>query len=210
MMLFYSCLTSLSSCPSQGGHGSGLVYDYDEDDLNRTEDAGDKASGDEDSRESNSVSIWVLNSSPWFCFHWTFSWILLIMAADRQTVIGKNMDKLVFFNMLMIEFDVMTRWVSTELWGGMRRFIGLHQWFLVVAVAMWYWIIGIFSNERAKTNVLLVYGRWQGSCYQFWHLTLKSLLKVSQFRFSDRDKILLTLTDNRSVICSAHVNRGLI
>ncbi|XP_026207151.1 SAP30-binding protein isoform X2 [Anabas testudineus] len=37
-----------------GGHGSGLVYGYDEDDLNRTEDADDKVSGDEDSRESNS------------------------------------------------------------------------------------------------------------------------------------------------------------
>lgn len=33
------------------------MYDYGEDDLNRTEDAGHKASGDEESRESNSVSI---------------------------------------------------------------------------------------------------------------------------------------------------------
>ncbi|KAG8008950.1 SAP30-binding protein [Nibea albiflora] len=34
--------------------GAGLVYRYDEDDLNRTEDADDKGSGDEDSRESHS------------------------------------------------------------------------------------------------------------------------------------------------------------
>ncbi|XP_022598873.1 SAP30-binding protein isoform X2 [Seriola dumerili] len=37
-----------------GGRGGGLVYSYDEDDLNRTEDVEDKVSGDEDSRESNS------------------------------------------------------------------------------------------------------------------------------------------------------------
>ncbi|TKS90177.1 SAP30-binding protein [Collichthys lucidus] len=36
------------------GRAGGLVYRYDEDDLNRTEDADDKRSGDEDSRESNS------------------------------------------------------------------------------------------------------------------------------------------------------------
>lgn len=47
---------SISSCPSPGGH-AGLVYSYGEDDLNRTEDVEDKVSGDEDSRESNSVSI---------------------------------------------------------------------------------------------------------------------------------------------------------
>ncbi|XP_078019580.1 SAP30-binding protein isoform X2 [Epinephelus lanceolatus] len=39
-----------------GGRGSGLVYGYGDDDLNRTEDADDKVSGDEDSRESNSIS----------------------------------------------------------------------------------------------------------------------------------------------------------
>uniref|UniRef100_A0A3B4UDX6 SAP30 binding protein n=1 Tax=Seriola dumerili TaxID=41447 RepID=A0A3B4UDX6_SERDU len=38
-----------------GGRGGGLVYSYDEDDLNRTEDVEDKVSGDEDSRESNSI-----------------------------------------------------------------------------------------------------------------------------------------------------------
>ncbi|KAM9424677.1 LOW QUALITY PROTEIN: SAP30-binding protein [Pholidichthys leucotaenia] len=36
------------------GRGGGLVYSYGEDDLNRTENAGDKLSADEDSRESNS------------------------------------------------------------------------------------------------------------------------------------------------------------
>ncbi|XP_035468480.1 SAP30-binding protein isoform X2 [Scophthalmus maximus] len=40
-----------------GGLSGGLVYGYGEDDLNRTEDIDDKVSGDEDSRESNSVSI---------------------------------------------------------------------------------------------------------------------------------------------------------
>ncbi|XP_029384129.1 SAP30-binding protein isoform X2 [Echeneis naucrates] len=37
-----------------GGHTGGLVYSYGDDDLNRTEDAADKESADEDSRESNS------------------------------------------------------------------------------------------------------------------------------------------------------------
>ncbi|XP_070783213.1 SAP30-binding protein isoform X2 [Enoplosus armatus] len=37
-----------------GGCGGGLVYSYGDDDLNRVEDADDKGSGDEDSRESNS------------------------------------------------------------------------------------------------------------------------------------------------------------
>ncbi|XP_039991124.1 SAP30-binding protein isoform X2 [Xiphias gladius] len=37
-----------------GARGVGLVYSYDEDELNRTEDADDKRSGDEDSRDSNS------------------------------------------------------------------------------------------------------------------------------------------------------------
>ncbi|XP_044035327.1 SAP30-binding protein isoform X2 [Siniperca chuatsi] len=37
-----------------GGAGGGLVYSYGDDDLNRTEGADDKGSGDEDSRESNS------------------------------------------------------------------------------------------------------------------------------------------------------------
>uniref|UniRef100_UPI0037E8FB58 SAP30-binding protein isoform X2 n=1 Tax=Semicossyphus pulcher TaxID=241346 RepID=UPI0037E8FB58 len=37
-----------------GGQVGGLVYGYGDDDLNRTEDAYEKASGDEDSRESNS------------------------------------------------------------------------------------------------------------------------------------------------------------
>ncbi|XP_063749998.1 SAP30-binding protein isoform X4 [Eleginops maclovinus] len=40
-----------------GGRVGGLVYSYGDDDLNRTEDAEDKVSGDEESRESNSVSI---------------------------------------------------------------------------------------------------------------------------------------------------------
>uniref|UniRef100_A0A8D2ZQI0 SAP30 binding protein n=1 Tax=Scophthalmus maximus TaxID=52904 RepID=A0A8D2ZQI0_SCOMX len=38
-----------------GGLSGGLVYGYGEDDLNRTEDIDDKVSGDEDSRESNSI-----------------------------------------------------------------------------------------------------------------------------------------------------------
>ncbi|XP_063750001.1 SAP30-binding protein isoform X7 [Eleginops maclovinus] len=37
-----------------GGRVGGLVYSYGDDDLNRTEDAEDKVSGDEESRESNS------------------------------------------------------------------------------------------------------------------------------------------------------------
>uniref|UniRef100_A0A4W6F9S0 SAP30 binding protein n=1 Tax=Lates calcarifer TaxID=8187 RepID=A0A4W6F9S0_LATCA len=37
-----------------GGRAGGLVYGYEDDELNRTEDAEDKVSGDEDSRESNS------------------------------------------------------------------------------------------------------------------------------------------------------------
>ncbi|XP_029312796.1 SAP30-binding protein isoform X2 [Cottoperca gobio] len=37
-----------------GGLVGGLVYSYGDDDLNRTEDADDKVSGDEESRESNS------------------------------------------------------------------------------------------------------------------------------------------------------------
>ncbi|XP_033935490.1 SAP30-binding protein isoform X3 [Pseudochaenichthys georgianus] len=40
-----------------GGRVGGLVYSYGDDDLNRTEDAEDKVSGDEESRESNSLSI---------------------------------------------------------------------------------------------------------------------------------------------------------
>ncbi|XP_041672509.1 SAP30-binding protein isoform X2 [Cheilinus undulatus] len=36
------------------GRGGGLVYGYGDDDLNRTEEGEDKASADEDSRESNS------------------------------------------------------------------------------------------------------------------------------------------------------------
>ncbi|XP_070783216.1 SAP30-binding protein isoform X4 [Enoplosus armatus] len=40
-----------------GGCGGGLVYSYGDDDLNRVEDADDKGSGDEDSRESNSVKV---------------------------------------------------------------------------------------------------------------------------------------------------------
>nr|XP_057918092.1 SAP30-binding protein isoform X2 [Doryrhamphus excisus] len=39
-----------------GGGGGGLVFGYGEDDLNRTESVIDKASENEDSRESNSVS----------------------------------------------------------------------------------------------------------------------------------------------------------
>ncbi|XP_041830011.1 SAP30-binding protein isoform X2 [Melanotaenia boesemani] len=39
-----------------GSRGGGLVYSYGDDDLNRNEDADDKGSEDEDSRESNSVS----------------------------------------------------------------------------------------------------------------------------------------------------------
>ncbi|KAK5880755.1 hypothetical protein CesoFtcFv8_021633 [Champsocephalus esox] len=41
----------------RGGRVGGLVYSYGDDDLNRTEDAEDKVSGDEESRESNSLSI---------------------------------------------------------------------------------------------------------------------------------------------------------
>ncbi|XP_069012293.1 SAP30-binding protein isoform X2 [Embiotoca jacksoni] len=37
-----------------GPRAGGLVYSYGDDDLNRTEDIGDKVSADEDSRESNS------------------------------------------------------------------------------------------------------------------------------------------------------------
>ncbi|XP_070847534.1 SAP30-binding protein isoform X1 [Chaetodon auriga] len=37
-----------------GSRGGGLVYSYGDDELNRTEGADDKVSGDEDSRESNS------------------------------------------------------------------------------------------------------------------------------------------------------------
>ncbi|XP_028990963.1 SAP30-binding protein isoform X3 [Betta splendens] len=40
-----------------GGREGGLVYGYGDDDLNRTEDIDDKVSGDEESRESNSVSF---------------------------------------------------------------------------------------------------------------------------------------------------------
>lgn len=44
-------------CLSSLGPGGSLVYSYGDDDLNRTEGADEKESGDEDSRESNSVSI---------------------------------------------------------------------------------------------------------------------------------------------------------
>lgn len=50
----FLCL--LLSLPSEGPVG-GLVYGYGEDDLNQTENLEEKVSGDEDSRESNSVSI---------------------------------------------------------------------------------------------------------------------------------------------------------
>ncbi|XP_059180671.1 SAP30-binding protein isoform X4 [Centropristis striata] len=40
--------------PEETGGRGGLVYGYEDDDLNRTEDAEDKVSADEDSRESNS------------------------------------------------------------------------------------------------------------------------------------------------------------
>lgn len=42
------------------GRGGGLVYGYGDDDLTRIEDPDDKVSGDEESGESISVSIWVL------------------------------------------------------------------------------------------------------------------------------------------------------
>lgn len=59
MMRFTSCTNpfAVSSCLSAEGRGGGLVYGYGDDDLIRTEAADDKGSGDEDSRESNSVSI---------------------------------------------------------------------------------------------------------------------------------------------------------
>uniref|UniRef100_A0A3B5KZF7 SAP30 binding protein n=1 Tax=Xiphophorus couchianus TaxID=32473 RepID=A0A3B5KZF7_9TELE len=41
----------------------GLVYGYGDDDLNRTEDVQDKVSGNEDSRDSNSVSVGPMNTS---------------------------------------------------------------------------------------------------------------------------------------------------
>lgn len=47
---------SVSSYLSLEGRGGSLVYGYGDDDLNRTEAADDKGSGDEDSGESNSVS----------------------------------------------------------------------------------------------------------------------------------------------------------
>lgn len=57
---------SVRLCP--GGRVAGLVYGYGEDDLNRTEDVEDKGSGNEDSRDSNSVSIRPLSSflQAWF------------------------------------------------------------------------------------------------------------------------------------------------
>lgn len=47
------CLASCLLSEVQGG----LVYGYGDDELNRTVSAVDKVSEDEDSRESNSVSI---------------------------------------------------------------------------------------------------------------------------------------------------------
>ncbi|KAM7382130.1 hypothetical protein PAMA_012817 [Pampus argenteus] len=41
--------------PEETGGRAGLVYSYGDDDLNRIEDVEDKVSGDEDSRESNSI-----------------------------------------------------------------------------------------------------------------------------------------------------------
>lgn len=59
MTLFASSgyLTFVSSYVSLGGRGGSLVYGYGDEDLNRTEGPVDKGSGDEDSIESNSVSI---------------------------------------------------------------------------------------------------------------------------------------------------------
>lgn len=52
-------------CPGVGGAGTGLVYGYRGDDLNTTEDQEEKISGDEDSKESNSVSMDLFG---WFLF----------------------------------------------------------------------------------------------------------------------------------------------
>lgn len=61
LFLWSLCPCLFLSILSLGGRGGGLVYSYGDDDLNRTEGVDDKGSGDEDSRESNSVSIGVLN-----------------------------------------------------------------------------------------------------------------------------------------------------
>ena len=54
------CLwSSICSCLSLG-RGGGLVYGYGDDDLTRIEDPDDKVSGDEESGESISVSIWAV------------------------------------------------------------------------------------------------------------------------------------------------------
>lgn len=55
--IIWTFLSCVSSYPWPRGRGGGLVYSYGEDDLNRTEDVDDKLYEDEDSRESNSVSI---------------------------------------------------------------------------------------------------------------------------------------------------------
>ena len=53
-------LTFVSSYMSLGGRGGSLVYGYGDEELNRTEAPVEKVSGDEDSIESNSVSISIL------------------------------------------------------------------------------------------------------------------------------------------------------
>lgn len=61
--------------PSAGGRVAGLVYSYGDDDLNRTENIEDQESADEDSRESNSVSVWILSLAFWvLLFHSTHVW----------------------------------------------------------------------------------------------------------------------------------------
>lgn len=55
-------ISVMPSCPSPVVPSGGLVYSYDQDDLNRTEDIEDKVSADEDSRESNSVSIKIFDT----------------------------------------------------------------------------------------------------------------------------------------------------
>lgn len=59
MLFLRPHVVSVSSpcCPPTEGRAGGLVYGYGDDDLNRTEEIDNKLSGDEDSRESNSVSI---------------------------------------------------------------------------------------------------------------------------------------------------------
>lgn len=47
--------SALTAAEERGGS---LVYRYGEDELNRTEEVEEKPSGDEDSRDSNSVSVW--------------------------------------------------------------------------------------------------------------------------------------------------------